>query len=194
LALRHRNYFNTLGPNLLGTAFDQDASGVTGGGQLGFDFQTGAWVFGVEGSAAATDLADSHRSPFFPGFDVYTTDISWLAAVTGRAGYARDRWLVYAKGGWAGADTRLNWFEANTGIRASSTAWANGWTAGGGAEYALSRRLSLAIEYDYVALDTGRWKLPCTGCGSGVGLGAPVVDGDIAIQSVMARLNYRFGG
>lgn len=188
------NYFNTLGPNLLGTDFDQDARGVMGGGQVGFNYQTGAWVFGVEGSAAAADLNDSIPSPFFPGFDTYTTDVRWLSTVTGRVGYARDRWLLYAKGGWAGADIRLNLFEANTGIRASSTDWVNGWTVGGGAEYALGRRLSLAVEYDYIGLDTDGWTLPCAGCGTGVGGGTPVVDGDIAIQSVTARLNYRFGG
>ena len=31
--------------------FDFDGSGAVGGGQLGFNYQTGAWVFGVEGSA-----------------------------------------------------------------------------------------------------------------------------------------------
>ncbi len=188
------NYFNTLGPNVLGTDFDHDASGVLGGGQAGFNYQAGAWVLGIEGSATAADLRDSIQSPFFPGFDAYTTEASWLATVTGRVGYASDRWLAYAKGGWAGADLRLNFYEANTGIRASSTDWTNGWTVGGGVEYALGRALSLALEYDYVGLDTDGWTLPCAGCGSGVGGGAPVVDGDVAIQSVTARVNYRFGG
>lgn len=187
------NYWNTLGPNLLGTDFDQNASGVIGGGQVGFNYQAGAWVFGVEGSAAATDLSDSIRSPFFPT-DTYTTDIRMLSTATGRIGYAFDRWLAYAKGGWAGADIRLNFLESDTPVRANATTWVNGWTVGGGAEYALGRGLSLGVEYDYVGLNRDGWTLPCALCGTGVGKGRPVMDGDIAIQSVTARLNYRFGG
>ena len=188
------NYFNTLGPKLVGTEFDHDASGVIGGGQVGFNYQLGVWVVGIEGSAAGADLRDSIQSPFFPGFDTYTTNVSWLTTVTGRVGFTQGRMLAYAKGGWAGADIRLNLYEANTAIRAISTQWSDGWTVGGGLEYALGPRLSLAGEYDYVGLDTGSWSLACTGCGTGVGHGRPVVDGDIAIQSVTARLNYRVGG
>ena len=95
---------------------------------------------------AGTDLSDSRPSPFFPASDRYSSDISWLATVTGRLGYARDRWLVYAKGGWAGADVELTLFDRFTPVRASSATWANGWTVGGGAEYALGKSLSLAVE------------------------------------------------
>ena len=116
---------------------------------------------------AGTDLSDSRPSPFFPASDRYSSDISWLATVTGRLGYARDRWLVYAKGGWAGADVELTLFDRFTPVRASSATWANGWTVGGGAEYALGESLSLAVEYDspisapnvgrYAATARGEW-------------------------------------
>jgi outer membrane immunogenic protein len=186
------NYWNTLGPNLVGTKFDQSSSGVMGGGQVGFNYQAGAWVFGIEGSAAATDLNDTIRSPLFPT-DFYSTKIEWLATATGRVGYAQGAWLAYAKAGWAGANVELNLSERNTGIRAGDTSWANGWTVGGGLEYALGPRFSLGVEYDYADLDTGNWTLPCARCGSGVGGGRPIMDGDLVVQSVAARLNYRFG-
>jgi outer membrane immunogenic protein len=187
------NYWNTLGPNLVGTKFDQAASGVLGGGQVGFNYQAGAWVLGVEGSGAATDLSDTIVSSLFPT-DRYVTKIDTLATVTGRLGYAQGNWLAYAKGGWAGADLQLRFYEVDTDVRSHGSTWVNGWTVGGGLEYALGPHLSLGVEYDYVGLDTGNWLLRCTGCGTGIDGGAPVMDGDINIQSVAARLNYRFGG
>jgi outer membrane immunogenic protein len=149
-------------------------------------------VLGIEGAVAGTDMSDSRPSPFFPTIDRYTSDISVLATVTGRLGYARDRWLAYAKAGWAGADIDLTLFDRVERVRASSNTWADGWTVGAGAEYALGQSLSLAVEYDYAGLDTGDWRLRCN-CPGGVGGGTPVMDGDIAVQSVTARLNYRFG-
>lgn len=186
------NWFNTLGPMIVINAFDMDGTGLLGGGQAGFNYQSGAWLFGIEGSVAGTDLSDSRPSPFFPTIDRYTSDISLLTTVTGRLGYAGDRWLAYAKGGWAGADVELTLFDRIERVRASSDTWADGWTVGAGAEYALGASFSLALEYNYADLDTGNWTLRCN-CPSGLGGGTPVIDGDIAIQSVTARLNYRFG-
>ena len=45
-----RRWFNTISPDLVGTRFDIDASGILCGGQAGFDYQTGSWVIGIEGS------------------------------------------------------------------------------------------------------------------------------------------------
>jgi outer membrane immunogenic protein len=189
----NRNWFNTTGPNLVGTNFHLDADGVLDGGQLGFNYQSGAWVFGVEGSLAGAGIDGSRPSPFFPALDRYITEIDWLTAVTGRVGYAQDRWLVYVKGGWAAANVELELFDHATPLHARSSDWADGWTAGGGLEYALRKRLSLGVEYDYAELDTDRWTLHCPACPSGLGGGVPAVDGDIKLQSVTARLNYRFG-
>jgi outer membrane immunogenic protein len=186
------NWFNTLGPVIVIPGFDMDGSGFLGGGQAGFNYQSGVWVFGVEGSIAGTDLKDSIPSPFFPASDRYSMNVSWLTTVTGRIGYAHSRWLVYGKGGWAGADVELTLFDLGTPVLANSDTWANGWTVGGGGEYAFGN-FSLAIEYAYAELDTDRFTVRCPTCPRGVGGGVPVVNGDIEIQSVTGRLNYRFG-
>jgi outer membrane immunogenic protein len=165
---------------------------VLGGGQAGFNYQTGAFVLGVEGSVAGADLEGSRRSPFFPASDSYSTEIDWLTTVTGRVAYAHDRWLLYVKGGWAGADIELTLFDHGTPVRASSSTWANGFTLGGGGEYDLGDGFSFGVEYGYIDLDTDRFTVRCPTCPSGIGGGVPVVDGDIEIQSVTARLNYRF--
>ena len=79
-------------------------------------------------------------------------------------------------------------------MRANSSDFAKGWTVGGGGEYAIGRNVSLGVEYHYSDLDQDRWRISCPTCPSGVGGGVPVVDGDIKVQSLTARLNYRFGG
>jgi outer membrane immunogenic protein len=185
------NWFNTSGADLLFTRFGFDGSGVLGGGQAGFNYQTGVWVLGVEGSVAGADLEDSRLSPAFPESDRYSLTIDLLTTVTARLGYAQDRWLLYAKAGWAGAELDLTLLDHVTPVRAHANYWADGWTVGGGAEYAFGQRLSFAIEYDYADLDTGRHSTRCN-CPSGLGGGTPIVDGDVAVQSVTARLNYRF--
>ena len=91
----NRNWFNTDGALLVINKFGMDGSGMLGGGQAGFNYQSGAWVFGIEGSVAGADVSGSRRSPYFPTIDRYTSNIDVLATVTGRLGYAWDRWLAY---------------------------------------------------------------------------------------------------
>jgi len=187
------NYFNTLGATVVGSDFGLDSSGAFGGGQAGFNHQVGPWVFGIEAAASATRLRDSRASPFFPAIDTFETRIDWLATVTARVGYARGLWLGYAKAGWAGADLTLRLHDTPAGITAADNKWANGWTVGAGVEYALRPGVSLGLAYDYAKLDVDGWTVTCPLCGVGVGFGTPVVDGDIAIHAVTARLNYRLG-
>ncbi len=186
------NYFNTLGPILLGTAFDQSAKGsVIGGGFIGYNFQSGPWVYGIEFSGSASGLAVTSASPYFPATDTYTSKVKWLATVTGRVGYAWDRWLVYVKGGWAGGDMQFTIYDSAAGVRADTDTWANGWTVGVGADYMLTNRVALGVVYDYADLSVSGATVTCPNCGTGVGFGTPVVDGDIRVQSVMARLTVK---
>jgi len=136
-------------------------SGFTGGVQAGYNFQSGAWVLGIEADANYFGLKDK----FFrtvangaPAFDSYAFSSSyrsdWLVTVRPRIGYAFDRWLVYATGGLAVANQKfaqsinqLNLPFSEAGSVSRTTA---GWTVGAGGEYALDRRWSLKAEYLYV--------------------------------------------
>jgi len=187
------NYFNTLGPAVIGNDFSLDPDGAVGGVHVGFNHQMGSWVVGLEGSAALADVSERRPSPFFPTLDTYHSEIDWLASVTGRAGYAWPSWLTYVKAGWAGADVDLALFDFVSLIEAKTSRWANGWTVGAGAEYRLSRQVSLGVEYDYLNLGLGNKTVSCPACGTGIGFGTPVVDGDIEVHSVTARLNYLIG-
>jgi outer membrane immunogenic protein len=186
------NFYNTLGALLLGSDFSHSASSMIGGVFTGYNFQTGPWVYGVEISVAASDLKRTKPSPFFPA-DTYTSKLDWLSTATARAGYAFGNWLVYAKGGYAGADVKLTLFAPTGSVRAEDSFWANGWTVGGGLDYRLNNSVTLGVVYSYVDLSVDGESVNCPLCGTGVGFGTPIVNGDIRVQSVMARLSYLFG-
>ena len=67
----------------MGTNFDIEPSGILGGHQAGFNYQTRPWVIDVEGSVAGADLDGAIRSPFFPTSDSYSADVNFLTTVTG---------------------------------------------------------------------------------------------------------------
>ena len=73
-----------------------DGSGLLGGGQIGYNWQTGHWVLGVQGDFAWTGINASVTDPFVPTTTLsYKTD--WIGMATARAGYAWDNWLLYVK-------------------------------------------------------------------------------------------------
>src|SRR5205807_1885996 len=95
-----------------GATVQIDPSGFLGGGQVGCDFQfTPSWVFGVEGTASWGDIHGSvDESALFTaavgfpgntGTATFSEKTNFIASVTGRLGFAWDRWLIYGKGGVA---------------------------------------------------------------------------------------------
>jgi outer membrane immunogenic protein len=139
----YRNW--TLGDGSLAEAGDAAMLG----GQIGFNYQVGPWVLGVEGDAAWGNLKDEGGCP--DGVTRCWTRQNWLATATGRIGYAFDQALFYLKGG--AAFTRADYFktapipsvfdERGGGRR-------DGWTAGAGMEYALWNNWTVRLEYDYL--------------------------------------------
>ena len=78
-----------------------------------------------------------------------------LASVTGRVGYALDRWLPYVKAGGAWTSDLYNTYNTSTSATSSNaSASRNGWTAGGGIEYTIISNLSIFIEYDWYDFGT----------------------------------------
>jgi outer membrane immunogenic protein len=188
---QNANYFNTLGPVVVGNNFSQGPSGVIGGILGGYNYQTGPWVFGLELSASAADMREEQPSPFFPTLDASTSRIGWVVSAAGRLGYAWDRWLVFAKGGWAGADVELTLSDASAAVYGSDDQWANGWTVGAGGEYMFCDHISLGVAYDYADITVDDTTVTCPACnGVGAGFGTPVVDADVKVQSVMGRLIF----
>jgi outer membrane immunogenic protein len=140
-----------------GVAYDlDDEGGFIGGAQAGYNYQIGSFVVGIEGDLQYADLGGELDSDDLD--DDFSSD-EWFGTVRARAGVAFDRALVYATGGFAFADD------------------ANGWTVGGGVEYAFTNNLSAKVEGLYVNLDTDNG----------------LVDYDAEFGVIRAGLNFRFG-
>lgn len=186
------NYFNTLGPALLGSKFRFQSEGFVGGGDLGYNYQCGCFVAGVEAAALGTQLKRSRRSPYFPDTDTFTSHLHWIASAKARFGFAYDQLLTFVTGGWAGGDVKLKFRDSAANIVASSNKWVNGWTVGAGAEYKVLDCFSLGVTYDYVQLQYKHKSVSCSHCGTGIGLGAPAVNNRLHIQTLLFRVNYFF--
>ncbi|WP_454916275.1 outer membrane protein [Xanthobacter sediminis] len=189
----HSTYASPFAPPVSGDA--ADLGGLTTAVQLGGDYQMGAFVFGAEASAgwahvAGTDTCFSTApTGAASGFNCGSR-VNALGTVTGRLGYAFDRALVYARGGFAWdrqTDTFNTFAYTATVLNQDSTN--TGWTIGGGVEYALLPNLSVGLEYKH--FDFGASSAFTTGAPpplAGVNL-AP--DG-LRLDTVAMTLNYRF--
>ena len=86
-----------------------DASGGTVGGQVGYRWQTGQIVWGVEGQGNWADLSGSHFGTF-SGLNDHSK-IDSFGLITGQVGYAFNNVLLYVKGGAAVADVKNSIFD-----------------------------------------------------------------------------------
>ena len=149
---------------------DFDVSGGLIGGTLGYNWQNGAAVFGVETDLSWSDINGSTRAACLGRCE---TSNDWLGTTRGRLGYAVDRWMPFITGGIAYGD-----------IEASSTSDTNvGWTVGAGAEFALPGNWTAKGEYLYV--DLGDVNCRAAICGAPAKV-------DFTTHVVRAGLNYRF--
>ncbi|MGO4707494.1 outer membrane protein, partial [Microvirga sp. 2MCAF38] len=80
------------------------------------------------------------------GFNNKSSD-NYFGTVRVRAGYAFDRALIYATGGFAYGDVGGNSFNSSSSN--------GGWTVGGGVEYAFTNNLTAKIEGLFVSLERG---------------------------------------
>jgi outer membrane immunogenic protein len=170
----------------------QDLSGAIGGGQIGFNWQTGATVLGIEADIQASGVSkDTLLCPAsFCGTDVSLTNkVPWFATFRGRVGFVVERFLVYATGGLAYAQLSSTASMPVGGVTVDLASWSDtraAWTVGGGVEFQVSRNWSTKLEYLY--MDTGNFQ------GSvvvpGVGTLNPTLH--VTEQIIRAGLNYRF--
>jgi outer membrane immunogenic protein len=154
--------------------------GWLAGGTLGYNYQIGSWVWGLEGDF---DWSDMKASTACGAFSCETKQ-TWLATARGRVGYAFDRWLPYITGGGAFGHVKAS--LTNPGVPGDSDTMI-GWTVGGGLEYAFLGNWSAKIEYLYVDLG----KFNC-----GVSCAAGFVTDNVTFKEniVRAGLNYKFSG
>ncbi len=158
-------------------------NGVVGGGQIGYNWQINNLVLGIETDFQGTSERASATGAIGPIAFATTERIRYFGTVRGRVGYAWDRWMVYATGGYAytnvGVDATAT-VGALTGTASSNTTKSGG-TVGAGVEWAFAGPWTAKLEYLYV--DTGTQAVTLLG-----------VTDNVRIKNniVRAGLNYRF--
>jgi outer membrane immunogenic protein len=132
-----------------------DISSWLAGAQVGCNYQVSTWVFGIQGDYDWTNPSATATDAIFVETD--RTKIKSLASVTGRVGYAWDRFLGYVKGGgaWEQDEYSISGFTlAGLPTAASASETRTGWTLGVGGEYAFTNWLTGFAEYDYYDFGT----------------------------------------
>jgi outer membrane immunogenic protein len=130
--------------------------GFTAGATLGYNWQSGPAVFGIEGDFNWTNLDQTLNNYYYSS--TFNTQWNWFATLRARAGIAVDRALFYVTGGVAFVDADYLAVDPSYGCVgnycASSSSTQTGFTAGVGAEYAFAPNWSAKLEYLYVGLPT----------------------------------------
>jgi outer membrane immunogenic protein len=156
--------------------------GYLAGGTVGYNWQSGAIVYGVEGDLDWSNVKGSVNCVAV--LVTCETSSSWLATFRGRAGYAFDRWLPYITAGGAYGNVKATTGVPLLGLTATSVSKSQlGWTFGGGLEYAFMGNWTAKLEYLYV--DLGSFNAGT----------APLVNTVTFKENVVrAGLNYKFAG
>jgi outer membrane immunogenic protein len=159
---------------------DADIAAMKGGfagGTLGYNWQMGNLVLGVEADAAWADISASASLFGLTG----DSKIRDMGTVRGRIGYAVNQVLFYGTGGFAWADNRVS--LNGLGLSASDSQVHTGWTVGAGVEYMFAPHWSLKGEYLYRSFGGETYLL--AGFGS-------VNTGTLNIHSGQVGVNYHF--
>ena len=163
----------------LGGSGNLRPAGVIGGGQIGANYEFAPWVVGIEGSWDASGIQGNTliacsackvsvpvgtppvATPMSIPNERFTSQAQWVAALTGRVGYAANDWLFYAKAGGAWMDVRYTEDLLAGGLKAASIAAGttvatqvltdtrSGFTVGVGIEFGLVENITGKIEYDF---------------------------------------------
>jgi outer membrane immunogenic protein len=166
-----------------------NATGGTAGGQLGYRWQSSAWVFGVEAQGNWADFKGSNVNLFIPTVRD-RSKIEAFGLFTGQVGYAWDTVLFYVKGGGAVLSDQFSTTSIATGLivdRATQTRW--GGAVGAGLEFSFAPSWSAGVEYDHMFMGT---KTISSVTPLGVFSATDRVRQDVDV--VTARINYRWGG
>jgi outer membrane immunogenic protein len=146
------------------------SAGFIGGGQAGYNWQTGAFVLGVETDFDGSTLSKSFNNVGTPfvGAGGLTGDfltvngknsLTWLGTTRGRVGFVAtpdNRLMIYGTGGvaYGGGNSQFSVFDATTGsiFSGNPSSTRVGWVIGGGVEYAITNNITIKGEYLFADL------------------------------------------
>jgi outer membrane immunogenic protein len=154
--------------NMAPTKLSYQPDGVTGGVQVGYNYQTGCFVVGIEADFSGSAMSGSETvSPIIqsdgtsfpgPGFLRAKENINWFGTLRPRLGYTvTPTLLIYGTGGLAYGNVSYsatsNFLTVGTvTYPVSFNRTQVGWTLGAGVEYALAKNWSVKAEYLYMDL------------------------------------------
>ena len=191
-----------LAAGALPSAYGVNPRGVVGGGQIGYNWQAGMWVFGVEADFQGSDVRGSVtiNTTGFPGFvpitATATEKLDWFGTARGRVGIAANTALFYVTGGLAYGRVSHSFFTAAAAVGQSafgSDAQVDvGYTVGAGVEWAFNNNWSVKGEYLY--MDLGNRSTTAFGVtGTPVGATLNLRERE-QYNIVRVGLNYKWGG
>ena len=157
------------------------SSGFLGGGQLGYNWQYGPVVFGIETDFQGT-TAKGTVTATTPAYSMVGTEKEpWFGTIRGRLGYAFDRTMIYATGGGLYGQSKLTGTDTAVGAFSNSaTYWT--WTVGGGIEHMFVPNWSFKVEYLYAGTPDKNPSPPLT----------TALSGSVHANIVRAGINYHF--
>jgi outer membrane immunogenic protein len=172
-ALSNFNGFDPFTGAFINTSLGGTPSGVIGGGHIGAQVQYNQWILGVEGSVDGTSLRKDVNAAFpnFLGGAFLTTHTTApvQGSIRGKIGIAWDRFMIYGTGGVVFGDFSTNFTLSSGGFvtpggvvippffaSSSFSRTRTGWTAGGGAQYALTPNWWVFAEYRFSDFGTIR--------------------------------------
>jgi outer membrane immunogenic protein len=166
----------------VGTFDAEDEGGLVAGGQIGYNYQIGSFVVGLETDLQYADIGRNYEVinaglVGVPGFVEIEDGDNYFGTVRARLGVAFDRALVYATGGLAYGD--MGGFGDETSV---------GWTVGGGLEYAFTNSLSAKVEGLYVNLEEENDDFVAD-----LPAGSTISGDNSEFGVVRAGLNFKFG-
>lgn len=138
-----------------GSSWNLTKIAFIGGGQVGYNYQIGRFVVGVEGDIEW--MSGGMSTPFLPtalGPLQAVDRLNWTTSAALRLGLAANCALFYGKFGygWNIENLAIN-SPVGLGVTAALASSTNsGALIGAGVEYAITETWTAKIEYDYVAM------------------------------------------
>jgi outer membrane immunogenic protein len=141
--------------------FGGDNDSFLAGVHAGYNYQFGSIVVGIEGDIEGLfgdDDDDDFSGVVFNGttglpatYAFNSNTLDWQGSIRARVGFAFDRAMIYATGGFAFGG--ISGGVASPGLFNDGDDTITGWTLGAGVEYAFTNNLTTRVEYRYTSFE-----------------------------------------
>jgi outer membrane immunogenic protein len=177
-----------------GATASRSNSGVAGGGQIGCDYQMGAWVVGIRNMLDATGLNGSRT--FSDGLlsGTINSHVHWFDTLSARGGYlVQPNVLFYAQGGAAWSRASIDFVNTAGSQVGEISKSKTGWTVGGGVEWMFIPHWSLFLEYNFMGFGTNSNAFQaCSVINAALICSNGTFTGKANLQDVLVGVNYKF--